>query len=362
MDQEIYSIIRLARSVGVGHVTFRQLMQQYNSAQDAVANFNEFVTKYKLQNKVSLSTTAQIDQELGCLNKIGGQLITYKDTRYPNLLKQIYDFPILLSALGNLDFASKACIAIVGSRNASANGYRYGYMLAKQATERGYVVTSGLARGIDTAAHYGAIGHTIACLAGGVDFIYPPENHKLYDELKETGLIISEMPFGTIPKATNFPMRNRIISGISESVIVVEAALNSGSLITARCALEQNRDVYAVPSFPGDPRARGTIKLLKEGAYLIEDFNDYKKDFYIVNRQKAFDSILIEEDKEEDMPLDMHDVDQVILQQINSSPVAIDEIVAITSLSINIVLSTISKFELEGRVCRQNGNKVVLIK
>ena len=361
MDQEIFSIIRLARSSGVGHVTYRELIKKYKTAKLAIDNFKDFISEYRLQNRVKLATTDEINDEIAKLSQLKGQIITYKDANYPSMLKQITDFPIVISVIGNAQLLNKTCVAIVGSRNASANGYRYSYMLAKQAVERDFVVVSGLARGIDTAAHQGAMPQTIACLAGGVDYVYPPENQKLYDETSEKGLIVSEMSLGTIPKATNFPMRNRIISGLSESVIVVEAAINSGSLITAKFALEQNRDIYAVPSFPGDLRARGTIKLLKEGAYLIENFNDYRSE-KLAKRQIYIDDKELIEDNDDDSAFDKSDITKIIMQQINSSPVSIDEIVAITSLSTNMVLSELSKLELEGKVFRQNGNKVVLIK
>jgi len=335
------------------------MVQLYSSASLAIENFHDFQIKNKLANKISLAPTSLLDKELAALEKIGGKIITYKNPNYPIYLRQIYDFPITISYFGNIELALRQCIAIVGARNCSANGFRYSYLLAKQATEKGYVVVSGLARGIDTAAHKASPANTIACLAGGVDYIYPEENKGLYEEIKQEGLIISEMPLGTVPKPTHFPMRNRIISGLSEAVIVVEAAINSGSLITARSALEQNRDVYAVPCFPGDPRSRGTIKLLKEGAYIMEDFDDYKK-----TEKKITSNVYIEEIVEEDdqeLSIVREDHERIILQQINRSEISIDEIVAITGLPVNIVLAYISKLELESVILRQSNNKVVKI-
>jgi DNA processing protein len=364
MDQERLSLIRLVRSEGVGQVTLRQLLTKYKTAKNAVENFKEFAQQYKLTNKIFLIDTQVVTQELEDLEKMGGKLITFLDPQYPKLLKQLHDYPFILSVIGNHELLKLPSIAVVGSRNASANGYRYGHMLSQQIVGQGYVVVSGLARGIDTAAHRGSGGKTIACLAGGVDFIYPPENKLLYEEIKEHGLLVSEMALGTTPKASNFPMRNRIISGLSEAVIVVEAAINSGSLITARFALEQNRDIYAVPSFPGDPRARGVLKLLKEGAYIMEDFSDYKKSYYQENVDEFTDEIDILSQKEEiklSLEPEICESERIVLQQISSSPVSLDEIVEVTSLSINNVLSVISKFELEGKIMRQSGNKVVLV-
>jgi len=360
MDAETYAIIRLARTNGIGQKTFRLLIQAAGSAAKAVENFLQLQKDLKIRNDISLIDQIDIDQEIAKIAQIGGGIVTYLDPLYPKLLKQVYDFPLTLSYLGDIALANQPCVAIVGSRNCSANGFRYSYNLAKQALAGGYVVVSGLALGIDTAAHKASPNNTIACVAGGVNHVYPEENRGLYEQIAAQGLILSEMALGTIPKATNFPMRNRIISGLSSATIVVEAAINSGSLITAKCALEQNRDVYAVPSFPGDPRSRGTIKLLKEGAFIMEDFADFKAQFTITAQQKikqieAFEENLLTDE------VNNRDIESIVMQQVGLSETAIDDIIAITGYSSYQVVAAISKLELDGKLLRQNYNKVIKI-
>ena len=358
MDREEYAIIRLARTRGIGNKTFRLLLQLASTATTAVENFNDLKLKLGLKNEISLIDPKLLDLELASIEQIGAKIITYKDEAYPKLLREIYDFPLTLTYLGNIELAHRQAVAIVGSRHASANGYRYSFNLAKQSHLANYVVVSGLAYGIDAAAHKAEPGNTVACIAGGIDHVYPEENRALYNQIKENGLILSEMPFGTVPKATNFPMRNRIISGLSLATIVVEAAINSGSLITARFALEQNRDVYAVPSFPGDPRSRGTIKLLKEGAYLMEDFSDFLNQNKVFKQQKLTENNEIEENLLT-YTVNNRDIESIILQQIGSSETLIDEVMTNTGFNPAEVLSVITKLELEGKLMRCSYNKVV---
>ena len=360
MDAETYAIIRLARSSGIGQKTFRLLVQAAGSASEAVQNFPQLQKELKIRQEIGLIDRSKVDDELAKLTEIGASIITYRDQLYPKLLKQIYDFPLTITFLGNIELARKSCVAIVGSRNCSANGFRYSYNLAKQAFAENYVVVSGLALGIDTAAHKAAPNNTIACVAGGVNHVYPEENRGLYEQIAEQGLIISEMPLNTIPKATNFPMRNRIISGLSLATIVVEAAINSGSLITASCALEQNRDVYAVPTFPGDPRSRGTIKLLKEGAFIMENFADLKEQVAIAAPQKMKQNEAIEENLLTDKVLN-RDIESIVMQQVGLSETSIDDIIAITGYNSYQVMAVISKLELDGKLLRQNYNKVIKI-
>lgn len=360
MDREAYAIIRLARSRGVGSKTFRLLLQIAGTAITAIENFSELKAKLGLKNDLSLIDTALLDAELASLAQMGAYIITFQDEAYPKLLKEIYDFPLTLTYFGNIKLAHRKAVAIVGSRHASANGYRYSFNLAKQAHLANYVVVSGLAYGIDTAAHKAEPGNTVACIAGGIDHVYPEENRGLYHQIKEQGLIVSEMALGTIPKATNFPMRNRIISGLSLATIVVEAAINSGSLITARCALEQNRDVYAVPSFPGDPRSRGTIKLLKEGAYIMEDFSDFINHNKIFKQCKIKENIEIEENLLTET-LNNRDIESIIMQQVGSSETLIDDVVTTSGFNSAEVMAVITKLELERKLMRCSHNKIVKV-
>ena len=207
--------------------------------------------------------------------RLGGRLLALPDTDFPTALRAIPNAPPILCVLGRIDLLHASCIAMVGARNASTHGTRLAAQLARDLASHGYVVVSGMARGIDAAAHAGSgPTHTIAVLAGGADVVYPRENQRLYDAIREQGCIVSEMPPGTEPQARHFPRRNRIVSGLALGVVVVEATAHSGSLITARLAAEQGREVMAVPGFPTDPRASGPNRLLKEGATLVESADD----------------------------------------------------------------------------------------
>ena len=213
--------------------------------------------------------------ELTALHRLGARLVCWGEPTYPSALAQIEDAPPILTVLGRPDLLDRPMVAVVGARNASANGRRLARELAAGLGQGGLVVVSGLARGIDAAAHLGALETgTVAVVAGGVDIVYPEENRGLYDALRRQGAIVAELPLGSEPQARHFPRRNRIISGMALGVLVVEAAARSGSLITARYALEQGREVFAVPGSPLDPRCRGANDLLRRGAVLTETAED----------------------------------------------------------------------------------------
>src|SRR6185436_9680252 len=222
-----------------------------------------------------LPDEGDIARELDALAKQGGRMIAACESDYPQGLKALEAPPPAISVLGHPQLLHKEMIAIVGARNASALARKFADSLSRELGFAGLVVVSGLARGIDTAAHEAALAvGTVAVLAGGVDILYPPENEKLYAAIKNQGVILSEMRLGESPQARHFPRRNRIISGLSRGVVVVEAAEKSGSLITAQCALDQGREVFAVPGSPLDPRARGANRLIREGATLTESAED----------------------------------------------------------------------------------------
>ncbi|MCZ6447024.1 MAG: DNA-processing protein DprA, partial [Alphaproteobacteria bacterium] len=225
--------------------------------------------------RIGVCPKSAAEKEMAALAKIGGRLIASDEPEYPQALAALADAPPLLSVVGHPHLLGKPMIAMVGARNGSANGIRFTETLARDLSEAGFVVASGLARGIDAAAHRGAIdGGTVAVMAGGIDIVYPTENQPLYREIAERGVLISELRLGVRPQARHFPNRNRIVSGLAVAVVVIEATLRSGSLITARLAGEQGRDVMAVPGNPLDPRARGANKLIREGAALIEGADD----------------------------------------------------------------------------------------
>jgi DNA processing protein len=274
-DEERLDWLRLIRSENVGPITFGQLMTRFNSAHDALEALPDLARRGGSRRDVRVCPKSAAEKELAALLKIGGRLIAVCEPEYPRALAALGDAPPVISVLGQAHLLGKTMIAIVGARNGSANGIRIAETLARDLAGAGLVVASGLARGIDAAAHRGALdGGTVAVMAGGVDIIYPMENAALYRDIGERGALISEMRLGVKPQARHFPNRNRIVSGLAVAVIVIEATLRSGSLITARLAGEQGRDVLAVPGNPLDPRARGANKLIREGAELVEGADD----------------------------------------------------------------------------------------
>ncbi len=271
--------LQLARSDGVGPKTFYRLLHRFGSARRA---FDELprISRESDGRERRRCPRDQAEAELDGITTLGAHLIAHGEPRYPRLLCEIHDPPPLLTVRGEPELLAKPTIALVGARNASANGRLLAKTMAKDLAAGGLAVISGLARGIDTAAHEGAIeggGRTVAVIASGVDIAYPAENADLMERIAMSGAIISERALGKAPQARHFPRRNRLISGLSTGVVVVEAAPKSGSLITARMAIEQNRDVMAVPGSPLDARHRGTNQLLREGATLIETADDVRE-------------------------------------------------------------------------------------
>ena len=281
MDQEEQiNRLRLFRSENVGAVTFRILLQHFQTAENALNALPETARKGGLKKALRICSRAEAEQEIEAVRKAGAEMLFLGQKEYPELLAQINDAPPVLSVSGNKAFLKKPHVAVVGTRNASINGKNIARHIAADLVKSGYGVVSGLALGIDAAAHEGALyaanenASTIAVLGTGINVPYPEQNRKLYDQVGEKGVLVSEFPFNTKPQPSNFPRRNRIISGLAEGLVVIEAALRSGSLITANKALEQGKDVFAVPSSPLDPRAAGVNHLIKQGAPLVESAQD----------------------------------------------------------------------------------------
>jgi len=267
--------LRLARSDNVGPITFYKLLERFGSAGAALDALPDLARHGGGRKKLKVGSKADAEREIEALGQIGAGLIARGEPAYPPLLAHIEDAPPLISVLGHSHLLTKKAIAVVGARNASVNGLRFAETIARDLGEGGLMVVSGLARGIDAAAHKGALATgTLAVQGGGVDVVYPKENAALYESIKAEGAIVSEIAPGTQPQARHFPRRNRLISGIARGVVVVEASPRSGSLITARMALEQNREVFAVPGAAGDLRARGTNGLIRDGAVLTETAED----------------------------------------------------------------------------------------
>ena len=267
--------LRLTRTENVGPVTFHQLIARFGTAAAALEALPEIVRRGGRAKPLAVFASSEAERELEAAERLGAHLVAQSEPDYPPALAAIEDAPPLLTMKGRKELATRRGVAVVGARNASANGRRLAHDVAAGLGEAGLIVISGLARGIDAAAHQGSLGTgTLAVLAGGIDAIYPEENRSLHEAIAERGLLVAEMPVGTVPQARHFPRRNRIISGIALGVLVVEAAERSGSLITARFALEQGREVFAVPGSPLDPRAKGTNRLLRDGATLVESADD----------------------------------------------------------------------------------------
>ena len=267
-SQELVDVLRLIRSENIGIKTFRSLVEFYGSASKTLRHIPELAARGGSKRPIQLCSADKAEDESA---KYGAKLLTYLDPHYPKLLSQITDAPPVISVLGNIEILNRPAAAIIGARNASLNGKIFAKKIAENLLNNDFTVFSGQARGIDSAAHESAINSTIAVIAGGIDNIYPPENTKLYHKIAENGAIIAELPIGTAPQSRHFPQRNRIISGLSIASIIIEAGLKSGSLITARMAAEQNREVFAVPGFSLDPRSQGCNRLIKEGAYLVDN-------------------------------------------------------------------------------------------
>lgn len=294
------------------------------------------------------------------------------------MLKEIPNPPLIISCLGDITKVTKNSIALVGSRFASANSVTLSYKFAKELTESKFTTVSGLARGIDTAVHKGSLDvennhnilSTIAVIAGGLDNIYPKENEALFNKLKEEALIITENQIGVKPKSENFPRRNRIISGLSQGTLVVEAAIKSGSLITARYAAEQGRDVMAVPGFPLDKKSEGTNKLIKNGASLITNISDIIALTEFNSTQKIKQQNLFKEEEKallyetsleqeiyEEQP---ENISEIIFNKISSSPIHIEDIASQTKLNIQTINSFLLEYELEEKIIREPGGKIAL--
>ena len=361
-ETEKIAWLRLIRTENVGPITFYQLVDRYGSASKAIEALPELSRKGGRLKDIKLHDAGAAITEIEALERLGGTMLFAADNSYPLALGAVEDAPPVLSILGNPRLLNLPTIGMVGARNASLNGRKYAEKLARALGEAGQMVASGLARGIDTSAHQGALATgTIAAVAGGVDIVYPPENNGLYQQIKSEGCIVAESPLGMEPLARHFPKRNRIISGLSSGVVVVEATLKSGSLITARMAAEQGRDVYAVPGHPFDPRAAGPNKLIQDGATLVQTSDDILTN---IAQFSAVRPVLAEPaqslwDDEADGVKDSETARQTILQNLSTTPVSVDELVRTCHLTIPAAQMILLELELAGRIQRLPGNRIV---
>jgi DNA processing protein len=358
--------LRLLRTENVGPITFYQLLQRFGSAAAALEALPGFARKGGRSAGIAICSRADAEREVAALAKAGGRLVAWGEPDYPPALAVIDDAPPLISVVGDARLLQRRAIAVVGARNASANGRRFARDIAAELGRTGFLVVSGLARGIDAAAHQGALeAGTLAVVAGGVDAVYPEENRALHEAIAERGVIAAELPIGTEPQARHFPRRNRIISGVSLGVLVVEAALKSGSLITARFALEQGREVFAVPGSPLDPRCRGANDLIRGGATLVEGVEDVLNALggQLSDPRRPASTrprgVALSDGNDTENQTDS--ARAKVLEGLGPSPVLVDELVRQCQLSPAIVATVLLELELAGRLERQPGNRVTLL-
>ncbi len=359
-EQERLAWLRLARTENVGPVTFANLIARFGSAGAAL----DAVPHMAARGGKTLVLPPESDarRELDALAKMGGRIVCACEPEFPIGLAALDPPPPLIAVLGHAPLLKKEMVAIVGARNASALARKFAAMLARDLGEAGLAVASGLARGIDAAAHEAALdAGTVAVVAGGVDIVYPPENQGLYERIRAQGAIVSEMPFGERPQARHFPRRNRLISGLARGTVVIEAAEGSGSLITARFALEQNREIFAVPGSPLDPRAKGTNRLIREGATLTETADDViatlrpilGRDFREPGQDPGaapLDGAALEAEADR--------IRTLIEEALGPAPVDVDELIRLCGAPAGPVLTVLLELELAGRLSRHSGNRV----
>lgn len=352
--------LRLGRTPQVGPVTFAKLIERYGTAFEALEALPELAAKGGRIKALKIVSRDEAESELSATEDFGARMLMACEPDYPSLLAVLDPPPPVISVQGSLDPDAAPCCALVGSRNASAIGVRFARDLARELGLAGITIVSGLARGIDGAAHSGSVETgTIAVLASGLDHIYPPEHADLHHDIARRGLLVSESPLGAVPTARDFPRRNRLISGLSLGTVVIEAAMRSGSLITARLAAEQGREVMATPGSPLDPRARGSNRLIREGAALIESADDVLDILRQAKRPVAAES----ESPEYDTGLSEEPdagVRARIADLLSPSPVSIDELVRQSGASAGEVHGVLIELELAGRATVLPGGQAQL--
>ena len=352
--------LRLIRTHGIGPVGYRQLLARYGTAEAALDALPMLARRGGGQAP-RVPALSDITAEMTRTERLGARYLFLGDVDYPRPLAEIDNAPPALIWRGDLSLAARPCVAIVGARNASAAACRFARMLGHDLAEQGATVVSGLARGIDTAAHQGALaaGGTIGVIASGIDVVFPPENGALQEEVATRGLLLAEQPPGTEPRARHFPYRNRIIAGLCQGTVVVEAAPKSGSLITARLATEMGREVMAVPGSPLDPRAQGCNGLIREGATLVQSAAD------VLELLRPIDPRAVRSpgsDYAPPPPEDASDADRRrVTDLLGPVAVSVDELIRQAGLTTAVVQTVLLELELAGRIERHAGGRVSLI-
>ncbi len=367
--------LRLIRTEGVGPLTYRRLLARFGSIAEAIAALPDLARAGGRTAPFKLSGRADAEREMKQLQKLGGKFCFLGDAEYPEFLANTADAPPALAVLGDVKLLSARSVGVVGARNASINGMRMAEQLAEDLAPN-LVVVSGLARGIDASAHKGAMrtGRTIAAIAGGIDIPYPPEHDKLQAEIAENGAVVAEAPLGTAPLARHFPRRNRVIAGLSLGLVVIEAAVRSGSLITARLANEAGRELFAVPGSPLDPRCRGSNDLLRQGANLTETAADVlanlpdhparqglARDPMFLHDKSGFAEPSIPSREPDAGTAELAKARHLVPSLIGVAPVAVDWIARHCQLSTAAIQAVLLELELAGRVETLPGNRVALL-
>jgi DNA processing protein len=357
--------LRLIRSENVGPRTFVRLIERFGTAATALAALPDLAKRGGRARPITLCPKADAEREWQAAERAGATMLASCEPGYPRWLAATEDAPPILYMKGNPSLLTRSMVAMVGARNASINGRNLARRIAADLGRAGMVVASGLARGIDTAAHEGALATgTVAVLAGGVDVVYPPENLRLYDEIAAAGAVLSEMPPGTQPQASHFPRRNRIVSGLSLGVVVIEASLRSGSLITARLAADQGREVFAVPGSPLDPRAHGPNDLIRNGAVLTESAEDVLRVLSDLLRRPLSEGKRVDFQGAaacEPDETELTAARRTILSALGPTPVTVDSLIRECQLSPPVVSMVLLELELAGRLERHPGHKVSLL-
>jgi DNA processing protein len=352
--------LRLIRTSGIGPIAYRQLLLRFGSAEAALAAIPDLARRGGGRSP-TIFPKDKAEREFEAAERAGARYLVLGQGLYPRALAELENAPPLLTARGNLALIDRPMIAIVGARNASAAACRFARGLAHDLGQEGVTIVSGLARGVDSAAHDGSLeSGTIAVIAGGIDICYPPENRERQEDIAARGLLIAEMPPGTEPRARHFPYRNRIIAGLAAGTVVIEAAPQSGSLITARLAAEAGREVMAVPGSPLDARAQGCNQLIRDGATLIQTASDVMESISTLNGKVASPSRPFEPER----PAPPADADPDIRLRVEEllgpSPVPVDEIVRLSGAEPGAVQLVLLELDLGGRLDRHAGNKVSL--
>lgn len=352
--------LRLSRTEGVGPITFFHLLRRFGSAAAALDALPELAARGGRKKPLIAFDREKAKKEIEATQAFGARMLVYGEADYPQALLPLPDAPPVLIAIGNAGlWQNKSMVSVVGARNASANGCQFAQKLSRELGARGVVVVSGLARGIDSFAHRGALATgTIGVIAGGIDTVYPPENEALFAQLRAQGAILSEQPFGSAPFAGSFPGRNRIIAGLGLGTLVVEASPKSGSLITARMAADYGKEVLAVPGSPMDPRSRGCNQLLRQGATMVENVDDIMQAISQVRVQGFEEPSHARYTHTQGTTCNSEELQALVLEKLGATAVLVDELIEQCQTPAGELLGVLLELELAGKLQRGAGNRV----